>query len=133
MHREAPDPAEFPPALCGLYSIRLLKPDHLLAAGFSEYERPLVSCSLCLILITRTKLKSRLQGKQSHGSPKAGSAAKDSLKNNFTFYTPMHLFRLRCESSEYPDIPAFSRPLERDDTSILKMMVCRLPKKRRNA
>jgi hypothetical protein len=34
---------------------------------------------------------------------------KGSLKNNFTFYTPMHLFRLRCESSEYPDIPAFSR------------------------
>jgi hypothetical protein len=36
--------------------------------------------------------------------------AKGSLKNNFTFYTPMHLIRLRCESSEYPDIPAFSRP-----------------------
>jgi hypothetical protein len=35
--------------------------------------------------------------------------AKGSLKNNFTFYTPMHLLRLRCESSEYPDIPAFSR------------------------
>jgi hypothetical protein len=36
-------------------------------------------------------------------------ATKGSLKNNFTFYTPMHLFRLRCESSEFPDIPAFSR------------------------
>jgi len=34
---------------------------------------------------------------------------KGSLKNNFTFHTPMHLLRLRCESSEYPDIPAFSR------------------------
>jgi hypothetical protein len=33
----------------------------------------------------------------------------------------MHPVWLRCESSEYPDIPAFSRPLhERDDTSILK-------------
>jgi hypothetical protein len=35
---------------------------------------------------------------------------KGSRKNNFTFYTPIHLFQLRCESSEYPDIPAFSRP-----------------------
>jgi len=35
--------------------------------------------------------------------------AKGSLKNNFTFYTPMHPAWLRCESSEYPDIPAFSR------------------------
>jgi hypothetical protein len=34
---------------------------------------------------------------------------KDSLKNNFTFYTPLHPVWLRCESSEYPDIPAFSR------------------------
>jgi hypothetical protein len=34
---------------------------------------------------------------------------KGSLKNNFTFYTPMHPAWLRCESSEYPDIPAFSR------------------------
>jgi hypothetical protein len=42
---------------------------------------------------------------------------KGSLKNNFTFYTPMHLFRLRCESSEYKDIPAF----------------CALPKERLNA
>jgi hypothetical protein len=32
-----------------------------------------------------------------------------SLKNNFTFYTPMHLFPLRCESSEYPDTPVFSQ------------------------
>jgi hypothetical protein len=39
----------------------------------------------------------------------AFSPAKGSLKNNFTFYTPMHPARLRCESSEYPDIPAFSR------------------------
>ena len=39
--------------------------------------------------------------------------AKGSLKNNFTFYTPMHLIRLRCESSEYPNIPAFSRLAER--------------------
>jgi hypothetical protein len=35
--------------------------------------------------------------------------AKGSLKNNFTFYTPMHTAWLRCESSQYPDIPAFSR------------------------
>jgi hypothetical protein len=34
---------------------------------------------------------------------------KGSLKNNFTFYTPMHPAWRRCESSEYPDIPAFSR------------------------
>ena len=34
---------------------------------------------------------------------------KGSLKNNFTFYTPIHLLRLCCQSSEYPDIPAFSR------------------------
>jgi hypothetical protein len=40
------------------------------------------------------------------------SLFKGSLKNNFTFYTPMHLLRLRCESSEYPDIPAFSRLAE---------------------
>jgi hypothetical protein len=37
------------------------------------------------------------------------SGTKGSLKDNFTFYTPMHLIRLRCESSEYQDIPAFSR------------------------
>jgi hypothetical protein len=36
-------------------------------------------------------------------------ATQGSLKNNFTFYTPMHPAWLRCESSEYPDIPAFSR------------------------
>ena len=35
--------------------------------------------------------------------------AKGSRKNNFTFYTSMHPARQRCESSEYPDIPAFSR------------------------
>jgi hypothetical protein len=35
--------------------------------------------------------------------------SKGSLKNNFTFYTPMHPAWLRCESSEYPDIPAISR------------------------
>jgi len=44
---------------------------------------------------------------------------KGSLKNNFTFYTPMNLLWafntlmhpvwLRCENSEYFDIPAFSR------------------------
>jgi hypothetical protein len=28
------------------------------------------------------------------------SNSEGSLKNNFTFYTPMHLLRLRCESSE---------------------------------
>jgi len=39
--------------------------------------------------------------------------AKGSLKNNFTFYTPMHLLRLRCESAEYPDIPASSRLAKR--------------------
>jgi len=44
--------------------------------------------------------------KKNNGRP---VAAKGSLKNNFTFYTPIHLFQLRCESSEYPDIPAFSR------------------------
>jgi hypothetical protein len=32
-----------------------------------------------------------------------------SLKNIFTFYTPLHPAWLRCESSGYPDIPAFSR------------------------
>jgi len=34
---------------------------------------------------------------------------KGSLKNNFTFWTPMHPVWPRCENSEYPDIPAFSR------------------------
>ncbi|MDP4979100.1 MAG: hypothetical protein NWQ21_06575, partial [Desulfobacterales bacterium] len=34
---------------------------------------------------------------------------KGSLKNNFTFWKPMHSGQLRCENSEYPDIPAFSR------------------------
>ena len=38
-----------------------------------------------------------------------GCNAKGSLKKNFTFYTPMHPARLCCESSEYPDSPAFSR------------------------
>ena len=38
-----------------------------------------------------------------------GDLTKGSLKNNFTFYTPMHPAWRRCESSEYPDIPAFSR------------------------
>jgi hypothetical protein len=46
-------------------------------------------------------------------NPHPMGAAKGSLKNKFTFYTPMHLFQLRCESSEYPDIPAFSRLAER--------------------
>jgi hypothetical protein len=32
-----------------------------------------------------------------------------SFKNNFTFSTPTHPVWLRCENSEYPDIPAFSR------------------------
>jgi hypothetical protein len=41
---------------------------------------------------------------------RAGFAApKGSLKNNFPFYTPLHPAWLRCESSEYKDIPAFSR------------------------
>jgi len=35
--------------------------------------------------------------------------AKGSLRNNFTFYAPMHPAWLRCENSEYPDIPALSR------------------------
>ena len=35
--------------------------------------------------------------------------AKGSLNNNFTFYPPMHSAWPRCESSEYPDIPALSR------------------------
>jgi hypothetical protein len=34
---------------------------------------------------------------------------KGSLKNYVTFWAPMHPVRLRCENSEYPDIPAFSR------------------------
>jgi hypothetical protein len=34
---------------------------------------------------------------------------KGSLKNNFTFWAPMHPVRLCCENPEYPDIPAFSR------------------------
>jgi hypothetical protein len=33
----------------------------------------------------------------------------DSLKNDLTFWTTMHPGRLRCENSEYPDIPASSR------------------------
>jgi hypothetical protein len=37
------------------------------------------------------------------------AATEGSLKNNFGFYTPMHPAWRRCESSEYPDIPAFSR------------------------
>jgi hypothetical protein len=45
---------------------------------------------------------------------------KGSLKNNFTFYTPMHPAWLRCESSEYPDIPAFSR-LARQASQRLKL------------
>ena len=47
-----------------------------------------------------------------NGAPKicmSPQQAKGSLKNNFTFYTPMHPAWLRCESSEYTDIPAFSR------------------------
>ena len=45
-----------------------------------------------------------------------------SLKNNFTFYTAMHLFRLRCESSETAaaDSNDLAATLERGDTSILK-------------
>jgi hypothetical protein len=35
--------------------------------------------------------------------------SKGSLKNNFTFWAPMHPVRPCCENSEYPDIPAFSR------------------------
>ena len=30
-------------------------------------------------------------------------------QNNFTFYTPIHPVWRRCETSEYQDIPAFSR------------------------
>jgi hypothetical protein len=33
--------------------------------------------------------------------------AKGSLKNNFTFYPPMHPAWLRCESSEYAAIQIF--------------------------
>jgi hypothetical protein len=48
-----------------------------------------------------------------------------SLKNNFTFYTPMHPLRLRCESSQYPDISAFSRPRLSGMTHLsLKIVVC---------
>jgi hypothetical protein len=36
-------------------------------------------------------------------------STKGSLKNNFTFYTPLHPAWLRCESSEYSDIPVLSR------------------------
>ncbi len=44
-------------------------------------------------------------------NPGTGSdtGTKGSLKNNFTFYALMHPVWLRCESSEHPDIPAFSR------------------------
>jgi len=47
---------------------------------------------------------------------------KGPLKNNFTFYTAMHLFRLYCESSESAaaDSSFLAPLLERDDTSILK-------------
>ncbi|MGA8020264.1 MAG: hypothetical protein WCA42_15450, partial [Desulfobacterales bacterium] len=38
---------------------------------------------------------------------------KGSLKNNFTFWAPMHPVQPRCENSEYPDIPAFSRLADR--------------------
>jgi hypothetical protein len=31
-----------------------------------------------------------------------------SLKNSFSFYTPMHPGWLRCDGSEYPDIPEFA-------------------------
>jgi len=34
---------------------------------------------------------------------------KGSLKNNLAFWTPMHPVRLRCKTSEYPDIPAVLR------------------------
>jgi hypothetical protein len=34
---------------------------------------------------------------------------KGSLENNVTFWTPLHPVWPRCENSEYPDIPAFSR------------------------
>ena len=34
--------------------------------------------------------------------------SEGSLKNNFTFWMPMYTVWLRCENSEYPDIPAFS-------------------------
>jgi len=63
------------------------------------------------------------------------SRTKGSLKNNFTFYASMHLFRLRCESSESvaADAWVFRPPLQRDDTFILKMVVCFLPQKRLNA
>ena len=47
---------------------------------------------------------------------------KGSLKNNFTFYTPMQPAWRRCESSEYPDIPAFSR-LARRTPQRLKLWI----------
>ncbi len=46
--------------------------------------------------------------------------SKGSLKNNFTFYAPVHPAWLRCESSEYPDISAFSR-LARQSPQRLKL------------
>jgi len=51
------------------------------------------------------------QGALNHRLQNSGinPAIKGSLKNNFTFYTPLHPVWLRCESSEYPDIPALSR------------------------
>jgi len=63
------------------------------------------------------------------------SRTRGSLKNNFTFYTPMHLLRLRCESpaSVAADACVFAPPLQRGDTSILKMVVCLLPKEHLNA
>jgi hypothetical protein len=34
------------------------------------------------------------------------TGAQVSLKNNFTFYTPLHPARLGCKILEYPYIPA---------------------------
>jgi hypothetical protein len=35
--------------------------------------------------------------------------SKGSLKNDLTFWRPMHPVWLRCENSKYPYIPAFLR------------------------
>jgi hypothetical protein len=49
-----------------------------------------------------------------------GGFAEGSLKNNFTFYAPMHPVGLRCKNSEYLDIPVFSR-LDRRAPQHLKL------------
>ena len=60
--------------------------------------------------------------------------AEGSLKNDFTFYTPTHLFRLRYESSESAaaDTFVFAPPPERDDTFVPKNRIVPLAEKNLN-